>query len=88
MYCESVSNADEKKDGSRGSHTNLYSFCLQTLASNIFATSIFPYAGFLYHLQKSKKAPRLMLFGFYFLLIFVLATIVAGVYGEVSPLFP
>lgn len=53
----------------------------QTLASNLFATSIVPYAGFLYHLQKSRQAPRLMLFGFYFLLVFVLATIVAGIYG-------
>ena len=58
---------------------------LQTIASNLFASSIFPYAGFLYHLQKSKKAPGLMLFGFYFLLVFVFATIPAGIYGE-SPI--
>lgn len=54
----------------------------QTIASNIFATSIIPYAGFLYHLQKSKRAPRLVVFGFRFLLVFVLATIIAGVYAK------
>ena len=55
---------------------------LQSLAANLFASSIFPYAGFLYHLTRSKKAPGLTLFGFYFLLVFVAATIPAGVYGE------
>ena len=54
----------------------------QSLAANLFASSIFPYAGFLYHLTRSKKAPGLTLFGFYFLLVFVAATIPAGVYGE------
>lgn len=58
------------------------SHALQTVASNLFASSIIPYAGFLYHLQKSKKAPRLTLIGFRFLLVFVLATIIAGVYGK------
>ena len=55
---------------------------VQTLASNLFASSIIPYAGFLFYLQKSKRAPKLMMFGFYFLLVFVLATIIAGIYGE------
>ncbi len=44
--------------------------------------SLFPYLGFLYHLTKSGKAPKLTLFGFYFLLAFVGATIPAGIYGE------
>ena len=60
---------------------------LETLPSNLFAFSIVPYAGFLYHLTRSKQAPPLMLFGFYFLLVFVAATIPAGIvakreYGE------
>ena len=61
-------------------------FSLQTLAEtlpqNLFAISIIPYAGFLYHLHRSKLAPPLTLFGFYFLLVFVFATIPAGIYGE------
>ena len=39
----------------------------QALAANMFAFSIFPYAAFLYYLTKSKAAPGLMLFGWYFL---------------------
>ncbi|KAK9829166.1 hypothetical protein WJX72_004276 [[Myrmecia] bisecta] len=54
----------------------------QALASNLFATSIFPYAGFLYHLHRSKQAPPLTLFGFYFLLVFVFGTIPAGIYAK------
>lgn len=54
----------------------------QALAANVFAFSIFPYAGFLYYLTKSKAAPGLMLFGWYFLLAFVGASIPAGIYGE------
>lgn len=54
----------------------------QSLASNLFASSIIPYAGFLYHLNKSGKAPPLVLFGFRFLLVFVFATIVAGIYAK------
>ncbi|XP_024521389.1 uncharacterized protein LOC112342945 [Selaginella moellendorffii] len=46
----------------------------QSLASQLFAASLFPYLGFLYHLTKSKTAPQLTLFGFYFLLAFVAAT--------------
>ena len=52
-----------------------------TLPQNLFAISIIPYAGFLYHLHRSKLAPPLTLFGFYFLLVFVFATIPAGLYG-------
>ena len=54
------------------------------LPQNLFAASLFPYLGFLYHLNratKATKAPGLMLFGFYFLLVFVGASIPAGIYG-------
>lgn len=54
----------------------------QSVAAQLFASSIFPYAAFLYFLTKSKKTPGLALFGFYFLLVFVFATIPAGIYGE------
>ncbi|ESQ28913.1 hypothetical protein EUTSA_v10023703mg [Eutrema salsugineum] len=53
----------------------------QSIASQLFAVSLFPYIGFLYFLTKSKSAPKLTLFGFYFLLAFVGATIPAGIYG-------
>ena len=54
----------------------------QSIASQLFAASLFPYLGFLYHLTRSGKAPRLVLFGFYFLLVFVGATIPAGIYAK------
>ena len=54
----------------------------QTLPQNLFDVSIIPYAGFLYHLTKSKQAPPLTLFGFYFLLVFVFGTIPAGIYAK------
>eukprot|EP00879_Flechtneria_rotunda_P006419 GHRR01006744.1.p1 GENE.GHRR01006744.1~~GHRR01006744.1.p1 ORF type:complete len:185 (+),score=61.65 GHRR01006744.1:55-555(+) len=54
----------------------------QSLASQLFALSLFPYLGFLYHLSKSGKAPKLVLFGFWFLLAFVGATIPAGIYAK------
>jgi hypothetical protein len=57
---------------------------LDALPSNLFAFSIIPYAGFLYHLTRSKQAPPLMLFGFYFLLVFVFATIPAGIYAKTT----
>ncbi|WMV40629.1 hypothetical protein MTR67_034014 [Solanum verrucosum] len=47
----------------------------QSIASQLFAFSLFPYVGFLYFITKSKTAPKLTLFGFYFLLAFVGATI-------------
>ena len=56
--------------------------CLQTLAANLFASSIVPYAGFLWHLQRSKQAPKLTMFGFYWLLVFVAVTIPAGIICE------
>ncbi|OVA01932.1 Protein of unknown function DUF3593 [Macleaya cordata] len=46
----------------------------QSIASQLFAASLFPYLGFLYFITKSKSAPKLTLFGFYFLLVFVGAT--------------
>ncbi|CAA0812104.1 Unknown protein [Striga hermonthica] len=46
----------------------------QSVASQLFAFSLFPYMGFLYFISKSKSAPKLTLFGFYFLLAFVGAT--------------
>jgi membrane-bound metal-dependent hydrolase YbcI (DUF457 family) len=55
---------------------------MQSLASQFFAMSLLPYLGFLFFLTRSGKAPRLMLFGFYFLLLFVGATIPAGIYGK------
>lgn len=54
----------------------------QAIAPQLFAASLFPYLGFLYHLTRSGKAPRLMLVGFYFLLLFVGATIPAGIYAK------
>uniref|UniRef100_A0A7N0V4R0 Uncharacterized protein n=1 Tax=Kalanchoe fedtschenkoi TaxID=63787 RepID=A0A7N0V4R0_KALFE len=55
----------------------------QSIASQLFAVSLFPYIGFLYFITKSKSAPKLTLFGFYFLLAFVGATIPAGIYAKV-----
>jgi hypothetical protein len=55
----------------------------QQLAANLFAFSIFPYAGFLFHLHRSRATPKLTLFGFYFLLVFVFGTIPAGIYAKV-----
>ncbi|KAK6263226.1 hypothetical protein QUC31_009042 [Theobroma cacao] len=56
----------------------------QSIASQFFAVSLFPYIGFLYFITKSKSAPKLTLFGFYFLLAFVGATIPAGIYAKVK----
>ncbi|KAG6781162.1 hypothetical protein POTOM_014051 [Populus tomentosa] len=55
----------------------------QSIASQLFAFSLFPYIGFLYFITKSKTAPKLTLFGFYFLLAFVGATI----YNSCSAIF-
>lgn len=56
----------------------------QGIASQLFALSLFPYLGFLYFITKSNSAPKLTLFGFYFLLAFVGATIPAGIYAKVN----
>ncbi|CAN6578943.1 unnamed protein product [Malus baccata var. baccata] len=37
----------------------------QSIASQLFAASLFPNLGFLYFITKSKSAPKLTLFGFY-----------------------
>nr|XP_043609573.1 uncharacterized protein LOC122581408 [Erigeron canadensis] len=55
----------------------------QSIASQLFAFSLFPYLGFLYFITRSNSAPKLTLFGFYFLLAFVGATIPAGIYAKV-----
>lgn len=41
------------------------------IATQLSALSLLPYLGFLYFITKSKSAPTLTLFGFYFLLAFV-----------------
>lgn len=46
----------------------------ESIASQLFAASLLPYLGFLYFITKSRTAPKLTLFGFYFLLAFVGAT--------------
>ncbi|XP_047970550.1 uncharacterized protein LOC125213842 [Salvia hispanica] len=53
------------------------------IASQLSAFSLLPYMGFLYFITKSKSAPPLTLFGFYFLLAFVAAAIPAGIYAKV-----
>ncbi|GAB4834545.1 hypothetical protein Ancab_032803 [Ancistrocladus abbreviatus] len=55
----------------------------ESIAPQLFAVSLFPYIGFLYFITKSKSTPKLSLFGFYFLLAFVGATIPAGIYAKV-----
>lgn len=49
---------------------------------NLFAMSLFPYLGFLYFVTRSGQTPRLALVGFYFLLVFVVVTIPAGIYAQ------
>lgn len=51
----------------------------QSIASSLFAASLFPYLGFLYFLHRSNTSPRITLFGFYFLLAFVGATSTYGI---------
>ncbi|PNW80066.1 hypothetical protein CHLRE_08g376450v5 [Chlamydomonas reinhardtii] len=55
-----------------------------SLAPQLFAMSLFPYLCFLFYLTKSGKTPKLTLFGFYFLLAFVGATIPAGIYAKTA----
>ncbi|MFM1841558.1 MAG: hypothetical protein RLZZ490_289 [Cyanobacteriota bacterium] len=55
----------------------------QVLAKeNLFAISLFPYLGFLWFLRRSPQTPKIALWGFYFLLVFVGVTIPAGIYAE------
>jgi hypothetical protein len=48
----------------------------------LFALSLFPYLGFLWFITKSHQTPKIALAGFYFLLVFVVVTIPAGLYAE------
>lgn len=48
----------------------------------LFALSLFPYLGFLWFLGRSGKAPRLVILGFWVLLLFVVITIPAGIYAQ------
>ncbi len=49
---------------------------------SLFALSLFPYLGFLWFLGKSSQAPKLVMVGFYLLLVFVVVTIPAGLYAR------
>lgn len=52
-------------------------------ASTFFAISLFPYLAMLFFLSKKEtKTPSLTFFGFCFLLVFVAATIPAGIYAK------
>lgn len=53
------------------------------LAAELFQASLLPYLAFLFFLsRKETKTPEGGTFGFAFLLVFVVATIPAGIYGE------
>ena len=55
------------------------------LASNLFASSLFPYLAMLYFLSRPEtKTPTLANFGFQFLLVFVFATIPAGIIAKTT----
>lgn len=59
----------------------------QVWAPQLFAVSLFPYLAFLYYLNKGREAsglPRVTYIGFWFLLVFVFATIPAGIYAKVG----
>jgi len=57
----------------------------EDLASSLFAVSLFPYLAFIYFLSRPEtKTPKLANFGFQFLLVFVFATIPAGIYAKVA----
>ncbi len=51
--------------------------------ATLFALSLFPYLGFLWFISRSTQMPRLALYGFYCTLVFVAATIPAGIYAQV-----
>ena len=54
------------------------------ISAQLFAVSLFPYLTFLYFLNKAKvDCPPLVNFGFRFLLVFVFATIPAGIYAKI-----
>ncbi|CAN8062454.1 unnamed protein product [Agarophyton chilense] len=57
---------------------------IDALAGQCFAISLIPYLVFLYYLNRSEvECPSLVNFGFRFLLVFVFATIPAGIYAKV-----
>jgi heme A synthase len=49
----------------------------------LFALSLFLYLGFLWFISRTPETPKLALYGFYALLIFVAVTIPAGIYAQV-----
>lgn len=54
-------------------------------AANLFQVSLIPYLALLYFLSRSEtNTPKLGNFGFQFLLVFVAATIPAGIYAKVA----
>ena len=54
-------------------------------ASSLFASSLFPYLGLLFFLsRKPTNTPPLASFGFQFLLVFVFATIPAGIVAKIQ----
>ncbi|CAN0457964.1 unnamed protein product, partial [Hapterophycus canaliculatus] len=53
------------------------------LAADLFQASLLPYLAFLWFLNRPEtKTPKGGSFGFAFLLVFVVATIPAGIYGR------
>lgn len=54
----------------------------ESLAAQFFAFSLFPYLAFLYYTLRTEKMPRLAKVGFCTLLVFVFATIPAGIYAK------
>lgn len=54
-------------------------------AASLFGASLFPYLALLFFLSRPETAtPRVANFGFQFLLVFVFATIPAGIYAKVQ----
>jgi Protein of unknown function (DUF3593) len=51
---------------------------------SLFGLSLFPYLGFLWFLKQSGQTPKIVLRGFYLLLVFVFVTIPAGIYAKVA----
>lgn len=58
---------------------------IDQLAAQFFASSLIPYISFLYYMsRKETNCPPLANFGFRFLLVFVFATIPAGLYAKTA----
>lgn len=73
VLCSAGGSSQAALDSTWPSHRSRTHGCRATLPADL---------GFLYHLTRSKQSPPLALFGWYFLLAFVFATIPAGIYGE------